>query len=185
MIAKAWEAQRDIRDVMMFPKPWAARVRRKIFRQYGSCPWRWSGEPLPAGNGGRGIVFTADRIAENIGIHATRRSGWRPGSFVLQQLVEEGHVLSRDPLIERCRDILAVEEARVAQALNTLAAGRAWCREEPGAAVEPSAGGDAVSCRRFIAARPSLRNGSESCWKCRGVSRRRMPPGPSHGSRIG
>jgi len=151
MIAKAWEAQRDIRDVMMFLQSHGVGpgYAAKIFRQYGSRsvavvrenPYRLATEVAGIG------FITADRIAENIGI--PRHSPLRVEAgvlFVLQQLVEEGHVYyPRDPLIERCRDILSVEEARVGQALNTLAAGaRVVVERRRGAAAESSAGGDAV-----------------------------------------
>ena len=149
MIARAWEAQRDIRDVMMFLQSHGVGpgYAAKIFRQYGSRavavvrenPYRLATEVAGIG------FITADRIAENIGI--PRHSPLRVEAgvlFVLQQLVEEGHVYyPRDPLIERCRDILGVEKALVEQALNALAAEvRVIVEKHRDAAAE--AGGDAV-----------------------------------------
>ncbi|MGE5258108.1 MAG: ATP-dependent RecD-like DNA helicase [Hyphomicrobiales bacterium] len=151
MIAKAWEAQRDIRDVMMFLQSHGVGpgYAAKIFRQYGSRSVAVVREnPYRLATDVTGIGFiTADRIAENIGI--PRQSPLRVEAgilFVLQQLVEEGHVYyPRDPLIERCREVLAVEDTLVGQALNTLAAGRRVVIEKHGgAAAEPWDGGDAV-----------------------------------------
>ncbi|HSM89905.1 MAG TPA: ATP-dependent RecD-like DNA helicase [Desulfobacterales bacterium] len=151
MIARAWEAQRDIRDVMMFLQGhgvgpgYAAR----IFKEYGNRAVAVVREnPYRLATDVAGIGFaTADRIAGNIGI--PRHSPLRVEAgvlFVLQELAEEGHVYyPRSALTERCREVLSVEEGAVAQALNLLAAARRVVVEElRGGAGEPPAGGDAV-----------------------------------------
>jgi len=151
MIAKAWEAQRDIRDVMMFLQGHGVGpgYAAKIFKQYGNRAVAVVREnPYRLATDVTGIGFaTADRIAEHIGI--PRHSPLRVEAgvlFVLQQLAEEGHVYyPRDALIERCREVLAVEEGSVAQALNLLAAARRVVVEaRRDAAGELPAGGDAV-----------------------------------------
>jgi exodeoxyribonuclease V alpha subunit len=151
MIAKAWEAQRDIRDVMMFLQGHGVGpgYAAKIFKQYGNRAVAVVREnPYRLATDVTGIGFaTADRIAEHIGI--PRHSPLRVEAgvlFVLQQLAEEGHVYyPRDALIERCREVLAVEEGSVAQALNLLAAARRVVVEaRRDGAGELPAGGDAV-----------------------------------------
>jgi len=151
MIGKAWEAQRDIRGVMMFLQGHGVGpgYAAKIFKQYGNRAVAVVREnPYRLATDVTGIGFaTADRIAEHIGI--PRHSPLRVEAgilFVLQQLAEEGHVYyPRGPLIERCRDVLSVEEGPVAQALNLLAASRRVVVEERRyGAGEPPAGGDAV-----------------------------------------
>ena len=116
MIAKAWEAQRDIRDVMMFLQGHGVGpgFAAKIFKQYGNRAVAVVREnPYRLATDVTGIGFaTADRIAEHLGI--PRHSPLRVEAgvlFVLQQVAEEGHVFyPRNPLIERCRDVLSVEE---------------------------------------------------------------------------
>ena len=151
MIAKAWEAQRDIRDVMMFLQGHGVGpgYAAKIFKQYGNRAVAVVREnPYRLATDVTGIGFaTADRIAEHIGI--PRHSPLRVEAgvlFVLQQLAEEGHVYyPRDALIERCREVLAVEEGSVAQALNLLAeARRVVVEARRDGAGELPAGGDAV-----------------------------------------
>jgi exodeoxyribonuclease V alpha subunit len=151
MIAKAWEAQRDIRDVMMFLQGHGVGpgYAAKIFRQYGNRAVAVVREnPYRLATDVTGIGFaTADRIAEHIGI--PRRSPLRVEAgalFVLQQLAEEGHVYyPRIPLIERCREVLSVGEAAVSQALTQLAADRRLVVEEGiGDAQEPPCNGQAV-----------------------------------------
>jgi exodeoxyribonuclease V alpha subunit len=151
MIAKAWEAQRDIRDVMMFLQGHGVGpgYAAKIFKQYGNRAVAVVREnPYRLATDVTGIGFaTADRIAEHIGI--PRHSPLRVEAgvlFVLQQLAEEGHVYyPRDALIERCREVLAVEEGSVAQALNLLAAARrVFVEARRDGAGELPAGGDAV-----------------------------------------
>ena len=151
MIAKAWQAQRDIRDVMVFLQGHGVGpgYAAKIFKQYGNRAVAVVREnPYRLATDVTGIGFaTADRIAEHIGI--PRHSPLRVEAgvlFVLQQLAEEGHVYyPRDALIERCREVLAVEEGSVAQALNLLAAARRVVVEaRRDGAGELPAGGDAV-----------------------------------------
>jgi exodeoxyribonuclease V alpha subunit len=146
MIAKAWEAQREIRDVMIFLQGHGVGPGHaaKIFKRYGNRAAAVVREnPYRLATDVAGIGFaTADRIAERIGI--PRHSPLRVEAgllFLLQQLAEEGHVYyPREALIERGREVLSVEEGSVAQALAALA-------EERRVVVEGrrgGAGGEAV-----------------------------------------
>ncbi len=146
MIAKAWEAQREIRDVMMFLQGHGVGpgYAAKIFKRYGNRAVAVVREnPYRLATDVAGIGFaSADRIAESIGI--PRHSPLRVEAgilFVLQQLAEEGHVYyPREALIARGREVLSVEEGAVAQALALLAEDRRVVVEGR----RGSAGGDAV-----------------------------------------
>ena len=130
LITQAWQAQREIRDVMLFLQSHGVGTgyAAKIFKHYGSRAVAVVREnPYRLATDIAGIGFlTADRIAERIGI--PRHSSWRVEAgilFVLQELTDEGHVFyPRDRLLERCRETLEVEPPLIAQALNRLAADR-------------------------------------------------------------
>jgi exodeoxyribonuclease V alpha subunit len=126
MIAEAWEAQRDIRDVMLFLQSHGvgSGYAAKIFKQYGNRsipvvkenPYR-----LAADIFGIGFV-TADRIAAQLGI--ARDAGIRVEAgilYVLNQLSDEGHVyFPYEPLILKSCEILEVDRETVARALERL-----------------------------------------------------------------
>lgn len=128
MIGKAWDAQREIRDVMLFLQSHgvSSGYATKIFKQYGSRsiavvkqnPYR-----LAADIYGIGFV-TADQIAAKLGI--AKNSGMRVEAgilYVLYQLSDEGHVyFPAELLIAKSCQILEVEREAVAEALGRLAA---------------------------------------------------------------
>ena len=136
LIAKAWEAQREIRDVMLFLQSHGvgAGYATKIFKQYGNRavavvrenPYRLATD-IP------GIGFiTADRIAEKIGIPRSSPMRVEAGIlYVLKQRADDGHVYyPLASLHKRCCDILEVDAPLIAQALSALAADRRIVIEE-------------------------------------------------------
>jgi exodeoxyribonuclease V alpha subunit len=128
MISEAWDAQREIRDVMLFLQSHgvSSGYAAKIFKQYGDRsiavvkqnPYR-----LAADIYGIGFV-TADQIAAKLGI--ARDAGIRVEAgilYVLYQLSDDGHVCyPYEPLIFRSCEILEVEREAVMAALGKLAA---------------------------------------------------------------
>jgi len=126
MIADAWDAQRDIRDVMLFLQSHGvgSGYAARIFKQYGSRsiavvkenPYR-----LAADIFGIGFV-TADQIAAKLGIAADAGIRVEAGIlYVLNQLADEGHVcFLYAPLVLKSCELLAVERPAVVQALTTL-----------------------------------------------------------------
>ena len=128
MVADAWRAQREIRDVMLFLQSHGVGTgyAAKIFRHYGNRavavvqqnPYR-----LATDIAGIGFI-TADRIAEKIGI--PRNAPMRVAAgvlYVLNRLADAGHVYFPDAaLIDRAREALAVEPSLIVQSLRTLAA---------------------------------------------------------------
>ena len=127
-ISEAWDAQRDIRDVMLFLQSHgvSSGYAIKIFKQYGhqsiavvkQNPYR-----LAADIFGIGFV-TADQIAAKLGIPKDSRMRVDAGIlYVLYQLSDEGHVFYPfEPLVLKSCEILEVERESVVAGVSRLAA---------------------------------------------------------------
>ena len=128
MIRKAWEEQKEIRDVMVFLQGHgvSSGYATKIFKQYGDQSIEVVKEnPYRLATDIFGIGFvTADRIAQNLGF--ARDSGLRAEAgilYVLNQLAEEGHVYyPYEELVRKCQEILQVERPVIVRGLGTVAA---------------------------------------------------------------
>ena len=126
MIRKAWEDQKNIREVMVFLQGHgvSAGYAAKIYKQYRSQsievvkenPYRLAMDIF-----GIGFV-TADSIAENLGFQKDSPVRVQAGAiFVLSQMADEGHVYyPYDSLIEKCMEILEVDRSPIIQALESL-----------------------------------------------------------------
>ena len=127
MITRAWAAQRQIRDVMLFLHSHgvSSGYAAKIFKQYGNQsiavvkqnPYRLASEIFGIG------FLTADQIAGKLGFENDSRLRVEAGSlYVLNQLSDEGHVyFPYQALIHRGCEILGVDREPVIQALGNLA----------------------------------------------------------------
>ena len=126
-ISQAWDAQSEIRDVMLFLQSHgvSSGYAAKIFKQYGNRaiavvkqnPYRLAGDIF-------GIGFqTADQIAAKLGFEKNAKLRVEAGIlYVLSQLSDEGHVYyPYQPLVSRCCDTLGVDRQPVIQALGNLA----------------------------------------------------------------
>ena len=126
MIRSAWDAQKEIREVMVFLQGHgvSSTYAVKIYKQYGQSsikvvqenPYRLAADIF-------GIGFkTADKIAGNLGID--RNSDIRAESgilYVLHELSDDGHVYyPYEPLIEASRKILEVDKEIIVKALAKL-----------------------------------------------------------------
>jgi exodeoxyribonuclease V alpha subunit len=126
MIRNAWDAQKEIREVMVFLQGHgvSSTYAVKIYKQYGQNsikvvqenPYRLAADIF-------GIGFkTADKIAGNLGID--RNSDIRAESgilYVLYELADDGHVYyPYGPLIEECQKILEVDKEIITKALAKL-----------------------------------------------------------------
>lgn len=137
-IRKAWEEQKEIREVMIFLQSHgvSASFGAKIYRQYGNDSIRVVREnPYRLAADIFGIGFlTADRIAEKLGF--ARDSALRAEAgilHVLHELADEGHVYCpRGRLIETCGKILQIDGEVVIRALGTAAAEGTVIIEDPG-----------------------------------------------------
>ena len=127
MIKKAWDDQKEIRDVMIFLQSHGvgSGFAAKIFRYYGhgsisllhKNPYRLASDI-------HGIGFnTADRIAEQLGFDKNAPVRAEAGIlYLLNQLAEEGHVyFPYDLLIERCAEVLKVDRGMITNAFGPIA----------------------------------------------------------------
>ncbi len=127
MIAKAWDAQSEIRDVMLFLQGHgvSSGYAAKIFKHYGSQsiavvkqnPYRLASDIFGIG------FLTADQIAGKLGFEKDSRLRIEAGIlYVLHQLCDEGHVyFPHEPLVLKSCDILGVNREPVVRALGNLA----------------------------------------------------------------
>ena len=126
MIRNAWDAQKEIREVMVFLQGHgvSSTYAAKIYKQYAQSsikivqenPYRLAADIF-------GIGFkTADKIAGNLGIDRSSEIRAEAGIlYVLYELSEEGHVYyPYEPLIEECRKILEVDKEIIVKGLARL-----------------------------------------------------------------
>ncbi|MEI6127221.1 MAG: AAA family ATPase, partial [Pseudomonadota bacterium] len=130
MIKAAWDAQKEIREVMLFLQSHdvSSAYATKIFKHYGKAsigivrenPYRLATDIFGIG------FLTADKIAEKLGIAKDSLQRTEAGIlYALQQLSEAGHVYyPYELLVDTCRDMLQVERDTVIKALGALAADR-------------------------------------------------------------
>jgi exodeoxyribonuclease V alpha subunit len=126
VIREAWEAQRDIRDVMIFLQGHgvSSGYSAKIFKQYGQDAIRVVQENpyrLAADIFGIGFLI-ADGIAEKIGISRDAMIRAEAGILhVLNKVSDEGHVfLLYDQLLNRAEALLQIDRTRLEAAVRNL-----------------------------------------------------------------
>jgi exodeoxyribonuclease V alpha subunit len=127
IIRRAWAEQKEIREVMIFLQAYgvSSGYATKIFKYYGSKSIEVVKQnPYTLASDVFGIGFIiADSIAEKLGF--TRDSELRGEAgivYVLNQLVEEGHVYyPYEPLLEKCREMLQVGREVVVKSFAKLA----------------------------------------------------------------
>ena len=126
MIRKAWDDQKEIREVMLFLQGHGVSPAygAKIFKQYGKESIKVVQEnPYRLATDIFGIGFvTADKIAENIGISKDSQIRAEAGIlYVLNQLSDDGHVYyPYEPLIEECKKILDVDKEPIIKAFGKI-----------------------------------------------------------------
>jgi exodeoxyribonuclease V alpha subunit len=141
-IAKAWDAQKEIRDVMIFLQSHgvSSAYAAKIFKRYGDRsvavvkqnPYRLATDIYGIG------FLKADSIARELGFASDSRARVEAGVlYKLQQLAEDGHVyFPYEPLIKECREILGVAPEPVVQAIASLNADRQVIIEDVNEGIE-------------------------------------------------
>ncbi|MFW6216794.1 MAG: ATP-dependent RecD-like DNA helicase [Desulfohalobiaceae bacterium] len=126
MIKKAWEEQKEIREVMLFLQGQgvSATYASKIFKVYGKDSIQVVQEnPYRLATDIFGIGFvTADRIARKLGFSLESEFRIKAGIlYVLHQLSDEGHVYyPREGLTAKCSEILEVNTSLVQKGLSAL-----------------------------------------------------------------
>jgi exodeoxyribonuclease V alpha subunit len=125
-IARAWDAQKEIRDVMIFLQGHgvSSAYAAKIFKRYGNRsvavvkqnPYRLATDIFGIG------FLKADSIAKELGFSDDSRVRVEAGVIhTLQQLSEDGHVYyPYEQLVGRCCEILRVAREPVVQAIGSL-----------------------------------------------------------------
>ncbi len=126
MIRRAWEEQKEIREVMIFLQSHGvgSGYATRIFKQYGNDsiavvkenPYRLATDVFGIG------FLTADRIAEKIGFSKDSPVRVEAGIlYVLHRMADEGHVYyPYGLLISRSIEILDVPEEHVARAVGAV-----------------------------------------------------------------
>ena len=127
MIKQAWDAQKEIREVMVFLQGHgvSSTYATKIYKQYGreaitvvkENPYRLARDIFGIG------FLTADKIAKNLGVPPDSLMRSEAGIlYVLYQLTDEGHVYyPYEELIDKCKEILVVEREVIVKAFAKLA----------------------------------------------------------------
>lgn len=127
-IRKAWDEQKDIRDLMVFLRSngASAGLAVRIFKQYGRESLAVvRGNPYRLAMEVHGVGFlTADRLAVNLGFERDSPLRAEAGIlYVLGEASDEGHVcVPFEWLIERCRKALDIDSAIIEDALRVLKA---------------------------------------------------------------
>jgi len=126
MIRSAWDAQKEIREVMVFLQGHgvSSTYAAKIYKQYGQTSIKVVQEnPYRLADDIFGIGFkTADKIARNLGIDRNSEIRAEAGIlYVLRELANDGHVYyPYEPLIEACQKTLEVDKEIIIKALAKL-----------------------------------------------------------------
>ena len=128
MIKKAWEEQKEIREVMLFLQSHgvSSGYATKIFKQYGNSsisivkknPYKLSMDIFGIG------FITADKIAEKLGFDRNSELRVEAGIiYVLLKMSDDGHVYyPYEPLIDKCKEILQVEREIIVRAFGNISA---------------------------------------------------------------
>ncbi len=126
IIKEAWEAQREIKNVMLFLQSHDVSTAHaaKIYKTYGNDAIPIVTEdPYRLADDIYGIGFvTADTIAQKLGIDKDAPQRVQAGiKYVLSQKADDGHVFQRRAeLIEACQTILEQELEAIEQGISVL-----------------------------------------------------------------
>jgi exodeoxyribonuclease V alpha subunit len=126
MIKKAWDDQKEIRDVMVFLQGHGVSptYAAKIYKQYAKeSITTVQNNPYKLATDIFGIGFiTADKIAGQLGISRESQIRAEAGIlYVLHTLSDEGHVYyPYEPLVEECKKILGVERDTIVKAFAKI-----------------------------------------------------------------
>ncbi|MCK5312599.1 MAG: Flp pilus assembly complex ATPase component TadA, partial [Desulfobacteraceae bacterium] len=125
MIEKAWEEQKEIRNVMLFLQSHevSSAYAAKIFKQYGDDAIEVvTKNPYQLADDIFGIGFiTADKIAEKLGIDKDSILRIEAGIlFTLHSLSNDGHVCyPYEDLIEKAQELLDTKRDIIVKAIDT------------------------------------------------------------------
>lgn len=135
-IQKAWEAQREVREVMLFlqGKGVSSAYTTRIYKAYGQDSIKIVQEnPYRLAQDIRGIGFkTADKIAQQLGIDpASPFRAQAALEHTLNELMDEGHVFApTQELIGACTKEIGLPEGLLLEALEALQESERVVRED-------------------------------------------------------
>ncbi|MBC7357364.1 MAG: ATP-dependent RecD-like DNA helicase [Desulfacinum sp.] len=162
-ILKAWEDQKEIREVMIFLRSHgvSAAYATRIFKHYGRESLQVLREnPYRLAMDVHGIGFvTADKIASNLGFQKDSPLRAEAGlHYVLFRATEDGHVcLPRNLLLEQGKELLECSRETLEEALVRLAAdGRIVIQPLSGEAAESFRDSQAVYLRGYYGAETQI-----------------------------
>ena len=127
IIKEAWEAQREIKNVMLFLQSHDVSTAHaaKIYKTYGNDAIPIVTEnPYQLADDIYGIGFvTADTIAQKLGMDKAAPQRVEAGiKYVLSQKADDGHVFQHRPeLIEACQTMLEQEREAIEKGIHALA----------------------------------------------------------------
>ena len=128
MIQKAWDEQREIRNVMLFlqSKGVSATYAVKIYKTYGDRSIATvEANPYRLAQDIWGIGFkTADRIAQQLGVAIDSEQRLEAGLlYTLSEATDFGHLFLPEPkLLQSATEILGVETEKLPPVLETMVA---------------------------------------------------------------
>ena len=126
IIKEAWEAQREIKNVMLFLQSHDVSTAHaaKIYKTYGNDAIPIVSEnPYQLADDIYGIGFvTADTIAQKLGMDKDAPQRVQAGiKYVLSQKADDGHVFQHHPeLIEACQTMLEQEPEAIEKGIHAL-----------------------------------------------------------------
>ena len=162
MIKKAWEEQKEIREVMIFLQSHgvSSGYAAKIYKQYGNGSIKVVQEnPYRLATDIFGIGFiTADKIAENLGF--AKDSDLRAAAgilYVLHELTDDGHVYyPYELLIGKCKEILEIDREIIVKAMGAIAVDKQIMIEDLNSDIEFKENNKAVYLSGYYTAEKNL-----------------------------
>ena len=158
-IRKAWEDQKDIRELMIFLRGHgvSAAYATRIFKHYGKASLEVVKEnPYRLAMDVSGIGFlTADQIAQRLGIPLDSPLRAEGGlAYVVHQATDEGHVcVPREWLLEQCQKLLEIPQTILEQALTRQIAEQRLVKEKlPSETALAFGDGEAIYLRGYYLA---------------------------------
>lgn len=162
MIKKAWEEQKEIREVMIFLQSHgvSSGYAAKIYKQYGNGSIKVvQDNPYRLATDIFGIGFiTADKIAENLGF--AKDSDLRAAAgilYVLHELTDDGHVYyPYELLIGKCKEILEIDREIIVKAMGAIAVDKQIMIEDLNSDIEFKENNKAVYLSGYYTAEKNL-----------------------------
>ena len=136
MIEKAWDEQREIRNVMLFlqEKGVSSTFAVKIYKTYGDRAIATvEANPYRLAQDIRGIGFkTADKIAQQLGVAIDSEQRIEAGlTYTLSEATDFGHLYLPEPkLLTSAAEILGIEIEKLPDVLENMAAAQTVIAED-------------------------------------------------------